>query len=248
MAEHDPRKEAAWILFVYEKMSAGKISKELGIPEGTVNRWGYQEKWVNQRSHPPQPRPPMPIIPDKVTPTSSFITSTPIVPIRAVETIVTVVQDDPNELDNPAIAKWETLASEHEKSYKELRQYAQAQIRTLTRKTAKLQAIKDTDTLEAIALSLPVAKAATEWAKVLDLAIKGERVVTSAHYHDLNNAIGLIRKYGYDLVAPLPVDQPDETDSPESTQGISAETSDRILRESLGIEQDITELSEDLDS
>ena len=234
-------KLAAWILFVYERMSAASVAKQLGIPAGSVTRWGYEGRWVSQRSNPPEPRPPMPEIPP------ILVTKTPIMPPdKAIAVPVTVVEDDPEEPNKEVVEKWQSLAEEHEKAYSELRKSAQANIRSFTRKLAKLQAQRDTDTLEAIALSLPVAKAIGEWGKLLDLATKGERTVTSAHYHDLNNAIALIRKYGYDVVAPLPIDQPDETDSAENAPGISTETSDRILRETLGVESDSLGIPEEL--
>ena len=130
------------------------------------------------------------------------------------------------------VEKWESQVSQHEECYRMMRLLAQANVRILTRYLAKAQQAGDVATQESMAFR-DGGRALVLWSKVMDLAIRGERLVTGAEYFDLNKAIALIRHFGYDIILPTAVE---ESAAAVASPGLSLETSDRILTEALGVE------------
>lgn len=227
------RKAIAWYLFVYEKKMARDISLETGIPLGSIQRWQSLGAWTEARKNPMLPKP------DMTTELSSLCLNGYVGEAQGGQGVVPtdiVPRVGFNSLGSiKAIEKWRSQAVYHENSYVVMRQYAESQFITLMNRTQRLLQESDPEESEQDAMNLTLAKSAGEWAKIVDICVKGERQITSAQYADLNQATLLLEQYGFN-VTPKPAPKSSDSEVSGELRGVSPDTARSVASDILGVE------------
>lgn len=227
MTTQDYKKKKARSLFVDQQRTLEFITKKLDIPYGTLQRWRCNDGWVAARKNKAEKEyDPKPLAKTQIP--FEIVQEPLVLPITAPrndDDVLSLSEEDSLNI----VHKWEASAACHEECFAEMRKLGRKMISIMTDDVRILEYEGNFEDLKALAYSVSTARSMVEWAKLVDVGVRGERVATSADYLDINKAVALVKAYDYEITHKVQVEE-----NAEELGGVSDEFRGVVKRQLFG--------------